>query len=90
MTLKTRLLNVNKSYMSYSNWRIKLKSNNKMQLTEPFEICIQSIELLNEIVRLKEHVSWLDSEILDLEKEVTSLDDKLTSIYPNLILKKSS
>ena len=67
-----------------------MDSNNKMQLTEPFEICIQSIELLNEIVRLKEHVSWLDSEILDLEKEVASLDDKLTSIYPNLILKKSS
>lgn len=65
-----------------------MDSNNKMQLTEPFEICIQSIELLNEIVRLKEHVSWLDSEILDLEKEVASLDDKLTSIYPNLILKK--
>ena len=76
--------------MSYSKWRIKMDSNNKMQLTEPFEICIQSIELLNEIVRLKEHVSWLDSEILDLEKEVASLDDKLTSIYPNLILKKSS
>ena len=67
-----------------------MDSNNKMQLTEPFEICIQSIELLNEIVRLKEHVSWLDSEILDLEKEVASLDDKLSSIYPNLILKKSS
>ena len=67
-----------------------MKSNNKMQLIEPCEICIQVKELLNEIVRLKEHVSWLDSEILDLEKEVDSLDDKLTSIYPNLILKKSS
>ena len=67
-----------------------MKSNNKMQLIEPCEICIQVKELLNEIVRLKEHVSWLDSEILDLEKEVASLDDKLTSIYPNLILKKSS
>ena len=63
------------------NWRFKAKSNNKMQLIK---------ELLNEIVRLKEHVSGLDSEILDLEKEVDSLDDKLTSIYPNLILKKSS
>ena len=61
-----------------------------MQLPEPFEICIQSIELLNEIVRLKEHVSWLDSEILDLEKEVASLDDKLTSIYLNSFRKKSS
>ena len=67
-----------------------MDSNNKMQLIEPCEICIQATELLNEIVRLKEHVSWLDSEILDLEKEVDSLDDKLTSIYPNLILKKSS
>ena len=64
--------------------------NNKMKVLTPFEICIQATELLNEIVRLKEHVSWLDSEILDLEKEVDSLDDKLTSIYPNLILKKSS
>lgn len=67
-----------------------MDSNNKMQLIEPCENCIQDRELLNEIVRLKEHVSWLDSEILDLEKEVDSLDDKLTSIYPNLILKKSS
>ena len=67
-----------------------MKSNNKMQLIEPCEICIPDKELLSEIVRLKEHVSWLESEILDLEKEVDSLDDKLTSIYPNLILKKSS
>ena len=67
-----------------------MDSNSEMQIIEPCEICIQVKELLNEIVRLKEHVSWLDSEILDLEKEVASLDDKLTSIYPNLILKKSS
>ena len=78
------------SYMSYYKWRIKMDLNNKMKVLTPFEICIQATELLNEIVRLKEHVSWLDSEILDLEKEVASLDDKLTSIYPNLILKKSS
>ena len=67
-----------------------MKSNKEMQLIDPCEICIQVKELLNEIVRLKEHVSWLDSEILDLEKEVDSLDDKLSSIYPNLIRKKSS
>ena len=67
-----------------------MDSNSEMQIIEPFEICIQVKELLSEIVRLKEHVSWLESEILDLEKEVDSLDDKLTSIYPNLILKKSS
>ena len=67
-----------------------MDSNSEMQIIEPFEIYIQVKELLSEIVRLKEHVSWLDSEILDLEKEVDSLDDKLTSIYPNLILKKSS
>ena len=66
-----------------------MDSNSEMQI-ETCEICIQVKELLSEIVRLKEHVSWLDSEILDLEKEVDSLDDKLTSIYPNLILKKSS
>ena len=67
-----------------------MKSNKEMQLIEPCEICIQVKEILNEIVRLKEHVSWLDSEILDLEKEVDSLDDELSSIYPNLIRKKSS
>ena len=67
-----------------------MKSNKEMQLIEPCGICIQVKELLNEIVRLKEHVSWLDSEILDLEKEVDSLDDELSSIYPNLIRKKSS
>ena len=75
--------------MSYSKWRIKMDSNSKMKVLEPCEICIQVKELLNEIVRLKEHVSWLDSEILDLEKEVDSLDDELSSIYPNLIRKKS-
>ena len=63
-----------------------MKSNNEMQLIEPCEICIQVKELLSEIVRLKEHVSWLDSEILDLEKEVARLNDKLNSIYPNVIL----
>ena len=67
-----------------------MDSNSEMQIIEPREICIPDKELLSEIVRLKEHVSWLESEILDLEKEVDSLDDKLTSIYPNLILKKSS
>ena len=67
-----------------------MDSNSEMQIIEPFEICIQVKELLSKIVRLKEHVSWLDSEILDLEKEVASLNDKLNSIYPNLILKKSS
>ena len=67
-----------------------MDSNSEMQIIEPFEICIQVKELLSEIVRLKEHVSWLDSEILDLEKEVDSLDDELSSIYPNLIRKKSS
>ena len=67
-----------------------MKSNKEMKVLEPREICIQVKELLSEIVRLKEHVSWLDSEILDLEKEVDSLDDELSSIYPNLIRKKSS
>ena len=67
-----------------------MKSNKEMQLIEPCEICIQDKELLEEIAGLNEHVSWLDSEILDLEKEVDSLDDELSSIYPNLILKKSS
>ena len=67
-----------------------MKSNNEIQPIKTCEICIQVKELLSEIVRLKEHVSWLDSEILDLEKEVDSLDDELSSIYPNLIRKKSS
>ena len=86
MTLKTRLLNLTKSYISYSKWRIKVKSNNEMQLIEPCEICIQDKELLSVIVGLKEYVSGLDSEILDLEKEVASLYAKLNSIYPNSIL----
>ena len=86
MTLKTRLLNLTKSYISYSKWRIKVKSNNEMQLIEPCEICIQDKELLSVIVGLKEYVSGLDSEILDLEKEVASLYAKLNSIYPNPIL----
>ena len=80
------MLNLTKSYISYSKWRIKVKSNNEMQLIEPCEICIQDKELLSVIVGLKEYVSGLDSEILDLEKEVASLYAKLNSIYPNPIL----
>ena len=86
MTLKNGLFNLNKSYISYSKWRIKVKSNNEMQLIKPCEICIQDKELLDEIVGLNEHVSGLYSEILDLEKEVASLNDELNSIYPNVIL----
>ena len=63
-----------------------MKSNKEMQLIEPCEICIQDKELLEEIAGLNEHVSRLDSEILDLEKEVARLNDKLNSIYPNSIL----
>ena len=68
----------------------KMKPNKEMQAIPSCENCTHVKELLNEIVRLKEHVTWLNYEIVDLEKEIASLDDKLTSIYPNLSLKKSS
>ena len=54
---------------------------NKMQLIEPCEICIQVKELLNEIVRLKEHVSWLEAVIYDLENQIVELKQELYFIF---------
>ena len=58
-----------------------MKSNSEMQLIEPCEISIPDKELLNGIVRLKEHVSRLDSEICDLESQIVELKQELYSIY---------
>ena len=63
-----------------------MKSNNKMQLIEPCEICIQDKELLDEIVGLNEHVSELEAAIYDLENQIVELKHEVNSIYPNLIV----
>ena len=55
--------------------------NNKMKVLTPFEICIQATELLNEIVRLKEHVSWLEAVICDLENQIVELKQELYFIF---------
>ena len=68
----------------------KMKSNKEMQLIEPCEICIQDEEFLDEIVELYEYATEIEVAIYDLESQIVELKQELYSIYPNLILKKSS
>ena len=67
-----------------------MKSNNKMQLIEPWEICIPDEEFLDEIVELYEYATEIEVAIYDLESQIVELKQELYSIYPNLIRKKSS
>ena len=67
-----------------------MKSNNEIQLTETCENCIQDRELVEEIIKLCEYATELEAVIYDLENQIVELKQELYSIYPNLILKKSS
>ena len=80
MTLKTRLLNLNKSYISYSKWRIKVKSNSEMQLIEPCENCKKVKELEAEIKDLDAHVTWLENKAFEYEDEANRLRKQLNSL----------
>ena len=45
---------------------------------------------LDEIVELYEYATEIEVAIYDLESQIVELKQELYSIYPNLILKKSS
>ena len=52
-----------------------------MQLIEPCEICIQDRELVEEIVKLYEHVTELEAVIYDLENQIVKLKQELYFIF---------
>ena len=52
-----------------------------MKVLTPCENCIQDRELVDEIVRLKEHVSWLEAVIYDLENQIVELKQELYFIF---------
>ena len=67
-----------------------MSSNTEIQLTKTCENCIQDRELVEEIIKLCEYTTELEAAIYDLENQIVELKQELYSIYPNLILKKSS
>ena len=54
-----------------------MKSNNEIQLMETCENCIQDRELVEEIVKLYEHVTELEAVIYDLENQIVELKQEL-------------
>ena len=58
-----------------------MKSNNEMQLIEPCEICIQDRELVEEIVKLYEHVTELEAVIYDLENQIVERKQELYVLF---------
>ena len=61
-----------------------------MQLIKTCGICIPDKEFLDEIVELYAYATEIEVAIYDLESQIVELKQELYSIYPNLILKKSS
>ena len=53
----------------------------KMQLIEPCENCIQDRELVEEIVKLYEHVTELEAVIYDLENQIVERKQELYVIF---------
>ena len=54
-----------------------MNPNNEIQLIEPCENCIQDRELVDEIVKLHEHVTKLEAVIYDLENQIVELKKEL-------------
>ena len=52
-----------------------------MQLIEPCENCIQDRELVEEIVKLYEHVTELEAVIYDLENQIVERKQELYVIF---------
>ena len=58
-----------------------MNSNNEIQLIETCENCIQDRELVEEIVKLYEHVTELEAVIYDLENQIVELKQELYFIF---------
>ena len=58
-----------------------MKSNNEIQLTETCENCIQDRELVEEIVKLCEHVTELEAVIYNLENQIVERKQELYFLF---------
>ena len=58
-----------------------MSSNTEIQLTETCENCIQDRELVEEIVKLYEHVTELEAVIYDLENQIVERKQELYVIF---------
>ena len=58
-----------------------MKSNNEIQLIKTCENCIQDRELVDEIVKLYEHVTEREAVICDLESQIVKLKQELYFIF---------
>ena len=58
-----------------------MKSNNEIQLMETCENCIQDRELVEEIVKLCEHVTELEAVIYNLENQIVERKQELYFIF---------
>ena len=59
----------------------KLSSNTEIQLTKTCENCIQDRELVDEIIKLYEHVTELEAVIYDLENQIVERKQELYFIF---------
>ena len=53
----------------------------KMKVLAPCENCIQDRELVEEIVKLYEHITELEAVIYDLENQIVKLEQELYFIF---------
>ena len=58
-----------------------MKPNNEIQLTESCENCIQDRELVEEIIKLREHATELEAVIYDLENQIVERKQELYFIF---------
>ena len=58
-----------------------MKPNNEIQLTKTCENCIQDRELVDEIIKLYEHVTELEAVIYDLENQIVERKQELYFIF---------
>ena len=58
-----------------------MKPNNEIQLIEPCENCIQDRELVDEIIKLREHVTELEAVIYDLENQIVERKQELYFLF---------
>lgn len=58
-----------------------MSSNTEIQLTETCENCIQDRELVDEIIKLYEHVTELEAVIYDLENQIVERKQELYVLF---------
>ena len=58
-----------------------MKSNSEMKVLETCENCIQDRELVEEIIKLYEHVTELEAVIYDLENRIVERKQELYVIF---------